>query len=301
MEIDGVFAGGGVKAIAFVGALKVLEDKGYTFQRVAGTSAGAIIASLIKAGYTSKELTSVLSETNLQQFLDPKHSILPFPFIKWLRVYKRLGLYKGDELESWLREKLKAKGVTTFADLPKGSLKIIASDLTKGQLIVLPDDLEKYGIIPDKFSVAKAVRMSCSLPYFFEPVKLYDGKGQQCIIVDGGVISNFPMWLFTNKKGKSKRPVLGFKLSDSLEEAIPNKIDNAFEMVGSLLETMLKARDNRYISKDIAENIVFIPVEKIKLTEFTLAKKKVEELIELGRQRTENYFFNHNTPLRRIK
>ena len=48
-----VFEGGGVKGIAYAGALKELEKKGLltSLQRVAGTSAGAITATLLAVGY----------------------------------------------------------------------------------------------------------------------------------------------------------------------------------------------------------------------------------------------------------
>lgn len=58
-KADGVFEGGGVKGIGLVGALIVAEERGYTdWQRVAGTSAGAIVASLLAAGYSAVKLSS---------------------------------------------------------------------------------------------------------------------------------------------------------------------------------------------------------------------------------------------------
>ncbi len=179
MKIDGVFAGGGVKAFAFIGALQVMEEKGYEFERLAGTSAGSIIAALIRVGYNSKELFPLLDCLDVEAFKDERMSFLPFPIAKWIHLYFRLGMYKGDALEAWIRDVLKRRGVQVFGDLPKDSLRIIASDLSKGRLLVLPDDLKDYGIIPEKFSVARAVRMSCSIPFFFEPVKMYDRTGRR--------------------------------------------------------------------------------------------------------------------------
>ncbi|MDP4163688.1 MAG: patatin-like phospholipase family protein, partial [Bacillota bacterium] len=172
MEIDGVFSGGGIKGFALIGALAELEERGFTFKRVAGTSAGSIVAALIAAGYTSEEIFDQLCVLDLTKFLDARRMLIPFPFAKWLLVYWRLGLYKGKELENWLEKKLEAKGFKTFSDLPAQALRVIASDLTNGRLVVLPDDLDKYGIDPGSFSIARAIRMSCSIPYFFEPVKL---------------------------------------------------------------------------------------------------------------------------------
>ena len=54
MLIDGVFSGGGMKGFALVGAYQALEEKGYQFKRVAGTSAGAFWQCFIAAGYTGK-------------------------------------------------------------------------------------------------------------------------------------------------------------------------------------------------------------------------------------------------------
>ncbi|NEU29616.1 patatin-like phospholipase family protein [bacterium LRH843] len=292
MKVDGVFAGGGVKAFAFVGALQVMEEKGYTFERVAGTSAGAIIASLIRVGYSSEELFKLLDNLDVESFKDERVSFLPFPIAKWFLLYFRLGLYRGNALELWLRNVLAEKGVKTFGDLPKDSLRIVASDLTKGRMIVLPDDLKEYGMIPEKFSVARAIRMSCSIPFFFEPVKLYDRKngGKSSYVVDGGVLSNFPMWLFQDGKTKRwKRPAIGFQLQPEINIMPPHSIHNAVNMFKALFETMSSAHDIRYISKDHAKNIIFIPIQDIKSTDFELTETQKESLVLLGREETEKF------------
>ncbi|MFC4324014.1 patatin-like phospholipase family protein [Litchfieldia salsa] len=288
LYIDGVFSGGGIKGFALIGAYEALEQKGIGFKRVAGTSAGAIISALIMAGYKSKEIAQIMGAVELSYFLDERKTLIPIPFAKWLFLYKRLGLYRGDALEHWLEAILSARGVATFGDLPTGSLRLIASDLTTGTLIVLPDDLQKYGINPDSFSVARAVRMSCSLPYFFEPVKLRPPTGYS-LIVDGGVLSNFPIWLFDNGTSRQERPVLGIKLSANTNKQPVNKIDNAITLFSSLFETMMTAHDLRYISRKHEKNIVFIPVEGGITTEFSLGEKQREALIQQGKEKTEQF------------
>ena len=288
MYIDGVFSGGGIKGFALIGAYEALEKKGLQFKRVAGTSAGSIIAALILVGYSSAEIKKMMDEINLSELLDSRKTIIPFPFAKWLFIYRHLGLYKGDAIEAWLALKLAEKGVVTFGDLPPGSLRVVASDLTSSQILVLPDDLKNYGIIPEKFPVAKAIRMSCSIPYFFEPVKLRPPTGKS-IIVDGGVLSNFPIWLFDNEGTIQTRPVLGIKLSGNSMQQKPNKIDNAIELYSALFETMQKAHDARYISRRHEKNIIFIPVEGGITTEFSLGPEKKGELIDLGRKSTDQF------------
>ncbi|MDA7026981.1 patatin-like phospholipase family protein [Bacillus sp. CLL-7-23] len=282
MYIDGVFSGGGMKGIALVGAYETLEEKGFRFKRLAGTSAGSIIASFITAGYTSLEIRQIIEELNELELLDQRYSFYPLKILKWVSIYWRLGLYKGDKLESWIAEKLRAKGISVFGDFEKGKLKLIASDLTNGRMIVLPDDLTKYGLNPDRFSVARAVRMSCSIPYFFQPVKLKSSAGVS-VVVDGGVLSNFPIWLFPDKK----RPVLGVTLMPNIKEKPKNVVNNAFELFGALFETMREAHDARHISSKHERNIIFLPVEEIVSTEFTVSKEKKLALIELGKKRTE--------------
>jgi NTE family protein len=282
MKIDGVFSGGGIKGLALVGAYEEIEKRGFQFERVAGTSAGSIVAALIVAGYSSNEIFELMDELDLSKLLDARKTRIPLPLAKWLFVYWKLGLYKGNELEKWIREKLEAKGLRTFSDLPKQTLRVIGSDLTNGQMIVLPDDLNKYGITPGTFSIAKAIRISCSIPYFFEPVKLRTKDGVN-ILVDGGVLSNFPMWLFDNENSPKTRPVLGIKLSHSEHEHERHPIGNAIQLFAALFETMKDAHDSRYISKKHAKNIIFIPTEGVLSTEFQLTEEKKQVLVQLGK------------------
>ncbi|MED3660719.1 patatin-like phospholipase family protein [Ureibacillus sp. FSL K6-8385] len=289
MEIDGVFSGGGVKAFAFVGAYQVLTEKGYTFKRVAGTSAGSIVAAFIAAGYNVKEMEKALEELDTKSLLDPPKCSKTLPLLKWLNLYFRLGLYKGRILEKWLCKKLGEKGVRTFGDLPEGALKVVASDLSNGRMIVIPDDLHLYGQDWREFSIAKALRMSCGIPFFFEPVKLNTEKGDS-IFVDGGVLSNFPLWIYDN--GKRVRPLLGLKLSSPITEIHPHKIGNGLHLFEALIKAMMNAHDNRYISRRHEKNIIFIPVEHYNAAQFDLDDEAKKHLIQLGRTKTEEFLQN---------
>ncbi len=288
MLIDGVFAGGGLKGFALVGAYQELERKGYRFKRVAGTSAGAIIASFIAAGYTGEEIEQMMQEEDLQTLLDPRKTILPIPFMKWLMLYWRMGLYQGNALEDFFFEKLSLKGVYNFSDLPPGSLKLVASDLTHGKMIVLPDDLVHYGIDPETFSVARALRMSCNIPFFFEPVRIKSPSGET-IVVDGGVLSNFPMWIFDDADGGRERPLIGMKLSHRKDEMGGKEISNALDLFEALFSTMKNAHDDRYISRKHEKDIIFIPVEQYSAIQFNMEDEQKDALMEIGRVRTNEF------------
>lgn len=288
MKIDCVFSGGGVKSFAFIGACRSLYDKGYTIERTAGTSAGAIFASMVAAGYSIEQINNLIKELQLKQLLDPP-PLSKFPLLKWLLFYFHKGLYKGDKLEEWLRVMLAEKGIYTFSDLKKDYLKVIASDISLGKLVVIPDDLERlYGIQPEYFSVAKAVRMSASFPYFFMPQTLINTNADKSYVVDGGLLSNFPLWIF-RQDNSDIRPVLGMTLSDSMEHAKSADIHNAFDMLHALFSTMQKAHDARYIAKSKEKNIIFIPVKDFDTMDLNISEEQRERLIQTGEERAEDF------------
>ncbi|MCT6925080.1 patatin-like phospholipase family protein [Metasolibacillus sp.] len=291
MLIDGVFSGGGLKGFSLVGAYQVLEEKNYRFKRVAGTSAGAIMAAFIAAGYSAKEIEQLLDELNLTTLLDTRKMLFNLPFLKWLNVYRHMGIYRGVALEKWFYRKLADRNIYTFSDLPPGTLKVVASDLSNGKIMVLPDDLINYGINANEFLVARALRMSCSIPFFFEPVIL-KVRNKESIIVDGGVLSNFPFWIFDNPKGKRIRPLLGIKLSSRSEHQQPRKINNGLQLFESLFTTMKDAHDQRYISRRHERDIMFIPVEEYNATQFAMDEETKEELIVIGRTRAQQFLMN---------
>lgn len=110
------------------------------------------------------------------------------------------------------------------------------------------------------------------------------------IVVDGGVLSNFPMWIFDDDKGKKRRPVLGLKLSRGQEEQQQGyPIHNALQLFEALFTTMKNAHDERYISRKHEKDIIFIPVDGFSATQFDLSDGEKEELMEIGRSRTTQF------------
>lgn len=195
---DLALEGGGVKGIGLVGAVVALSEAGYHFQRVAGTSAGAIaaalIASITKAGEPMTKLRGILGSLDFTNFMPESalrkmwegHTGKIGEFIDdAAALTHKMGIYPGDYLEQWLGPILAQLGVSTFSDLglsqaddPGMSLAdghtyrllVHTSDITRGELVRLPWDYPFYGHDPDNESVAHAVRASMSIPFFFEPV-----------------------------------------------------------------------------------------------------------------------------------
>lgn len=289
MKIDAVFSGGGVKAFAFLGALEKLTEQGYTIERVGGTSAGAILAGLMTANYSIQEIKQMLFSVNFNEFLDAPLFAKKYSPFKFISLYFNKGLYKGDKFESWISEKLRQRGVVTFANINRGYLKVVVSDVTKGRLVVIPDDLKRlYNINPNEFRVATAIRMSAGFPYFFIPKQLKNNDSTWSYIVDGGLLSNFPLWLFQHEKIR-KRPVIGVTLSETVEQQAPQQIHNGLDMLQAMFKTMLKAHDTRYISTHHSQQIIFIPVKSIQTVDFNISDETKKQLISLGKEKTAEF------------
>lgn len=305
MEINAVFEGGGVRGISLAGAVEATERAGRTFKRVAGTSAGSIVATLLAAGYEGEEMSRIIQGTSFTSFLKRAPIYNTAVIGPAARVILKKGLYSGEAMESWIRGILQKKGIVTFRDLPRGKLSIIASDITNGRILVLPDGLEQYGISPEQFEVAKAVRMSCSIPYFFDPVRLRlngpvaRGKSfteQFVYVVDGGLLSNFPMWLFdgkdqVNKSPDHRVPTVGYQMIGKTDPQ-PHQIRGPFSMLQALVSTMLSAHDERYIEQSTFVRTVKIPTLGIGTTEFDITPAQSESLYAAGLKAGEDFFRN---------
>lgn len=280
MKFDAVFQGGGVKGTAFVGAVNCLQDNGYKWQNLAGTSAGSIVAALLAAGYTAKELEEIMINMSYTRLLK-KNILNDIPVVgNVFQLVNDFGIYSSRVIENWMFERLWEKGKTKFKDIEKEGimLKIIAADITRRSILIFPDDLKKYGINPGEFSIAKAVRMSCSIPFFFKPVKLkYDDKTDY--IVDGGLISNFPIWVFDSDTAP-KWPTFGFKLTnDSRKNHFKkNIVENKRNLISYSIDVINTAFDRDeevYVADKDSVRTINIPTMGVNATDFAISKKRL--------------------------
>ena len=200
-----VFEGGGVKGIAYVGALGVLEQRGILkdIKRVGGASAGAIIALLIGLGYSLPELENILTTLDFKNFLDDSWGFLRDA----KRIVDEYGLYKGDFFLNWAAEKVREKTGNpnaTFEDISRREgfqeMYFMGVNLSTGYAKVF--SVEKT----PGTSVAYAVRISMSIPLFFAAIRFPRGD----VYVDGGVIDNYPIKLFDRAKYVEKYSTVCF-------------------------------------------------------------------------------------------
>jgi predicted acylesterase/phospholipase RssA len=353
---DMVFEGGGAKGSAFVGALAVLEAKGHKHRRLIGTSAGAITATLVAAGYKADELRQAVTERlpngkpRFSSFMDPPaeadftsaqregsesmallkqvdvpgipamledgvkrnllDALLKIP--QYRQIFSMVecgGFFAGNKFLEWIREKLAAKGISpgtpfkTFQQKTGADLSLVVSDTSDVEMLVL-----NHRTAPD-CPVEWAVRMSMSIPFVWREVVWQPAWGKYRsrdkagrILVDGGVLSNFPIRLIaetdkdvaeimgaTDPNGAGN---LGLLIDENLP--VPGAADvkkppqlagqlRTVQRVSRLVDTMSGAQDNASIQRH-AKDICRVPAKGYGTTEFDMESKRLDALIDGGRR-----------------
>jgi NTE family protein len=366
MEFDLVFEGGGAKGLAFVGALQALERHGHSPRRVIGTSAGAITALLVAAGYNAEECMAAINErlpdghSRFASFLqapvfderfrtsdslrnwvvteldNPAVPNLIEPVVDRLvegLLRKELamhlisllefgGWYIGDNLLAYLREKLdmggRNLGETSLQEFYQHSgrdLSVVATDITGKEMLVL-----NCHTAPD-CPTAWAVRMSMSCPMVWQEVVwrsewgLYRGRDLSGhVIVDGGLLSNFPIKLFVSDEKEvdeimgsdsSSENVIGLLLDDSvyvpgaeetekIDSGVPSFLERS-DVLGAMTlrlqgmaETLLGAHDKSVM--DAHKHMVCrLPAKGYGVLEFDLTPERMAPIVKAGDMAMEEH------------
>jgi NTE family protein len=289
-KADLVCEGGGVRGIGLVGAVQALAVAGYEFPRVAGSSAGAIVSSVVAALQVADEpltrLEELMRSIDYRKFADT-NLIGRVPLIGGaLSVLTTDGLYQGNYLERLLTGLLGDLGVRTFGDLRTGeapeqyawSLVITASDLSRRRLVRIPWDLDTYGLDPDEFSVARAVRASSAIPYVFTPVRVSGATW-----VDGGLLSNFPVQLFDQPDGLPRWPTFGIRLSAKPGIPATQPVYGPISLGFAALETLISDQDAAYIDDPCTvRRTIFVPAENVSPLDFDIGAEQRDALYARG-------------------
>lgn len=205
-----VMEGGGIKGVAYGGAMAELEKRGIlkSIERVAGTSAGAIQASLLAVGYSCEEISQIISDTPIESFNDDG-----FVAYGTKRLFKKYGWFKGDTFLKTM-EKLIANR-TGDPNLTFEELHELAKSYPFRDLYVVGVNLssQHYQIFSHetypKMRVADAVRVSMSIPLYYGAIwinpegKVIDNPKPEDdaeLFVDGGLLLNFPINIFDHSK-----------------------------------------------------------------------------------------------------
>jgi NTE family protein len=297
MRADGVFSGGGIKGLAFAGALEAADDAGYDeWVKVAGTSAGAITAMMLAVGYDAAGLRHQLETFDFSTIADYGTPVVG----RAENLLLRHGLTHGKVLHDWIKQLLAEapQPATKFGELD-GRLRVVGTDLAHARMVVFPEDVGMYvdesgkQLVPEEFSIADAVRISAGYPYFFPPLTLKDAvTGKDGVLVDGGVCSAFPVFLFDVPE--PEHPTWGFRL---FEGAGPVQhdiggLDWPIEMLSAVLETSINALDTLEL-KQWGNRTIAIPTGEVPTLKFDLTDKEKKYLYNSGLE-TANAFFAGN-------
>ncbi len=308
LRADLVLEGGGVKGFGLVGAVTELASAGYAFPRVAGTSAGAVVAAFLaalqRAGEPLTRLEDVAASIHLGRFRDrgpiARHAGPLSPVVDAFSLIAEGGVFEGDYARSWLAGALGDLGVRTFGDLRlpdpgshlpierQHALVVTASDLSRRRLARFPWDYRDYGVDPDEQSVADAVRAAVSIPYFFEPVRLRDST-----LVDGTLLSNFPIALFDRTDGRRPRwPTFGVRLSARRHAgpALTRAVSGPVSMALAIVETALQACDAQHADEVCVQaRTVFVDATGVSPVDFSLSDADRSRLVESGRSAARDF------------
>ncbi len=278
-----VFEGGGVKGIAYAGAIEALQEKNVlkNVKRVAGTSAGAITAALVSLNYDAEEITKVVNATNFNDFEDHWNP---------LRIPTHYGLYKGDFLlgfiQSFIEKKAGGKEATfeDFKNLGCKDLRVFSSDLNMQEAREF--SFEKT----PKTIVAEAIRASMSIPLFFEAWRFKDNIPDDHIYVDGGLTYNYPITAF-DAEGINEKTI-GFHFGDFGNPATNNglKYNHLAKYVKEAFGMLLNSQKINF-DKDPTEKKRTVNINDfgISATEFNLTKDQKDKLYNSGKSTTESF------------
>jgi NTE family protein len=304
LSADLVLEGGGVKGIGLVGAVAALAEAGYTFHRVSGTSAGAVMGSLVAAGLPAHRLKDVAMSLDYRKFRDA-YPLERVPLLgSGLAMLSHDGLYKGDYARQWIADQLAARGVHTFKDLrlagethlprdQRYKLVVTVSDVTLGQLVRLPWDYrEVYGLDPDKQLVADAVRASMSIPFYFAPMSLTNAvTRQRSTLVDGGLLSNFPIDTFDRADLLPPRwPTFGIQLlpnlpadSAKLFASLGLPVPGPLRLLQDVLTTTIVGHDQASLQKPwVKARTIPVDTQAVGVVDFGIAAEQEEALYGTG-------------------
>jgi NTE family protein len=321
--------GGGIRGIAYAGVAQELEERGILSQieRVSGASAGAITAMLLSFHLDIDEtmrLMDTLDFSKIPQarlkerkeekvnFLLKEFNVITDNLVCTQRLVEEFGWYTTEYFYEWLQEMVAQRcagnGRATFADFRQRGFRdlyVTAANISKRRSEMFS------AITTPEVAVADAVRMSMSIPLYFNALK-FDGQqfGKGDYYVDGGLYDNFPIRFFdTEQFGKQNRwyksrtnwATLGSYLYTPKDcVKADSKFNNIVDYVGLMASEMaLNTRDEMF-SRETLDQMRTIMISDccIDQTDFNIPthSERYDLLIESGRSAAKAYLDEYHAP-----
>lgn len=301
-----VFEGGGVRGIAYAGALTALEQRGTLRQieRVGGTSVGAITALLVALNYSADEMKTILDGLNVGQFNDGRWFFVG----GFSRMSRHYGWYRGERFERWLEGLIARKTGNprlTFAELhglrsqqPLRDLYVTGTNLTLQRSTVFSHEQT-----PD-MALATAVRISMSVPLYFGAVLLDENnevvahprrEQDYQVLVDGGITANYPLDLF-DTNGRPNPQTLGLKLERPEQIAqfqkntdiAPYRIQSITDYSSAFYNYILENLNRRWPMAEEQRRTIYISTEGISPRVRRMRASDKQKLFESGKRAVQN-------------
>lgn len=274
-----LFGGGAIRGAAYVGAVKALDEVGINPQNIAGSSVGAIVASLWAVGYSYKEIKKVFMNVNFDLFKDLQFGLGP-----------QFALSKGELFLDWIRELIEKKYYGK--EYKKGSNKAVTFADLKKNLTVITTNISTFecqafskSTTPD-FEIATAVRISSSMPGLMRPFEY-----NNTLLVDGDLQKSMPMWKLTDNLINNDERVLEFRLEGDYEGSDKNALDYINTVYSCITSICTSYIADLYGDKDKFDYIVLNTGDAL-IVDFNISKEKREELMKAGYEQTIKYFKN---------
>ena len=243
----------------------------------AGSSVGSVFAGLMAVGYNADEIKEIMFEVNYELFKDIQLAIGP-----------KFALCKGDVFLDWLRENIERKfygdsykkgmhKAVTFSDLAK-NLVIITTDLSNFEC----KEFSKFET-PD-FEVAKAIRISSSMPGLMQPVE-YNNR----LLVDGDLQKSAPMWSLTPNLQPQNERIMEFRLEGDFQGNDHNAVEFLNAIYSYATTTGTKFLKELYGRRDKYDYVV-LDTGDLNIVDFNVSKERRQSLIDNGYSQTKEYF-----------
>lgn len=232
MKLGLALAGGGVKGAAHIGAIKALEEAGFKFDYIAGTSSGSIVASLYASGFTTDEIYCIFKKyckkIKYVDFLNIIKLIFGLIFTGKIHID---GLNCGKKLEKLINKECLKKKISNISQITM-PLVVPSVNMCSGDVICfcskqIRKEFSDNIIFINDVNIGRAVRASCSFPIVFSPCDFNGTK-----LIDGGIRENVA-WKELKFLGADK--VLNITFDDDIDEdCSKNIIEVASTSIGLL-------------------------------------------------------------------
>lgn len=272
-----IFGGGAIRGVAYIGAVNALKEYNVEIGTLAGSSVGAVFAGLLAAGYDNDELKELFLNVNFDLFRDIHFGL-----------GKEFALSKGGVFLDWLRELIEKKYYGE--NYKKGENKPVTFGDLEKELVVITTDLTNFKCkefskkeTPD-FEVAKAIRISSTMPGLMPPYKYEDSE-----LVDGDLQKSWPLWKLSDTLNNENDRILEFRL----EGDYAGKGKNAINFINTVYSCVTSVATNfivdLYGQKD-KYDYVTLNTGEVVIVDFNQPKDKREHLIKIGYEQTKDYF-----------